>query len=427
MTGKAFLKRLMFQLDFLNQEEQKAVIAYYEKKLASVAEPTQEESIVKSFGSPEHIAEKLKESYRLHKGVSESAENVFPNDSEQQASVTPVEKEILPAMKETKGDPHAKTEAFDETVSEEKTSEQIENSNDCAEDNSEEIKIETFHTQEMKTAENDDLIFSKPLHEEKVPEIVQSLENKELKPLMGEKVIIESRSEPVEEIILEPSDEKNGLTIEEIDQAKQETLEKAKNYNTAAFGVNTVAQIQQEAEEEAEDTDEEEPEDITEESEEPIQDESEDNEENYREFEGIFNILFATSNLSENAIRALKILLTVLISPVLFVVFSAGIILYAAITFAILLCAFVLFALMAACVVIGIVELIYGFVMLFDTVSVALIELGVGTVLFSVVVAAVGLIYEFLFGITPRSLKFITKLCKHYLRLLRSWLYGGRA
>ena len=58
-----FLKRLMFQLDFLNEEDQKTVILFYEKKLSAAADAAQEEEIVKTFGSPEHIAANLKETY----------------------------------------------------------------------------------------------------------------------------------------------------------------------------------------------------------------------------------------------------------------------------------------------------------------------------------------------------------------------------
>jgi len=137
--------------------------------------------------------------------------------------------------------------------------------------------------------------------------------------------------------------------------------------------------------------------------------------------------MFANSSLSSGVILGLKILLSVLIAPLLLLFLGAGVILYAATTFVILCCAAVLFVIMAICVIAGLVELIYGILLLFETVSVALIEIGVGTVLFSIVTAAVGLIYEFLFGFIPRSLKFITRLCSRYLRHICSWLYGGRA
>jgi hypothetical protein len=116
-----------------------------------------------------------------------------------------------------------------------------------------------------------------------------------------------------------------------------------------------------------------------------------------------------------------------LISPVLLLILGVGIFLYAVLTLTLVSVAAVLFASMVALIVAGIVELIYGIMLLFDTVSVALIELGVGTVLFAAVTAVVALIYEVLFGWLPGALKGITFLLKRYLRWIITWLYGGRA
>jgi hypothetical protein len=82
---------------------------------------------------------------------------------------------------------------------------------------------------------------------------------------------------------------------------------------------------------------------------------------------------------------------------------------------------------MVALIIGGVIELIYGFTMFFNSVPVALIELGLGTVLFALVVASAALIYEFLFGILPKAIKKLTALCKKYLKKFCLYLYGGNA
>jgi hypothetical protein len=84
-------------------------------------------------------------------------------------------------------------------------------------------------------------------------------------------------------------------------------------------------------------------------------------------------------------------------------------------------------AIIALLVVGGVVELIHGLALLFETVSVALIEIGLGTVIFSFVIAVAALIYEFLFGIIPRVVVWMTKKFIHYTKHLFCFLYGGEA
>ncbi len=449
MTGIAFLKRLTFQLDFLNEFDQKTVIAFYERKLSGANTLLEEEAIVKSFGSPEHIAKKLKEAYLSHLAAAESASQAESHhnlDSEKAVSSESTENTELVSTEDERQD--------------------------------EEI--------------GDDLIFSKPAGPKKAAEMIHSLENKEVKSLYGEKVVIEDRTEPVEEIIIEPIDDENGLTEEEIRLAKEETLEKANSFTTASIEIPpellneekseeaaseesselppvveepTIAIETESAEEatnvnetpstEMADTIDEKTRDSAEEiqqAEEAPGNEDDDNSSEVEKEElnscdedeiicashsteemipvekkaGIITRLFPAT-MSKSLRIFLTILLSAIVSPILLIVFGAGILSYAVTAIVILAVAILAFALIAALIVLGIAELIYGFSTLFDTVSVALIEIGIGTAVFGIVTAIAALIYEFLFGVIPKAIKGLTKYFVRYLKKVSSFLYGGNA
>lgn len=468
MTGIAFLKRLSFQLDFLNEVDQKTVISFYERKLANANTLLEEEAIVKSFGSPEHIAKTLKSAYMSHLAV---AENEFQTTNEV--------------------DDNQNSDHVDDMESGAPVSADVDTMSEDA------------HHEEA----DDDIIFSKPSMPKKSAEMIHSLENKEVKTLYGEKVVIEDRSEPIEEFIIEPIDNENGLTEEEIRLAKEETLEKANSFTTASIEIppellksedsekppeeeyennsvpaeqptSTIAEEPaQETKEDTESTQEEANEtlekttvvteekesalsednsevnndssssEITEETKEEsvaievesekcsdVSAESEDPENSQTTDEmipvekkpGIITRLFPAS-MSKGLRVFLSIILSVIVSPVLLIVFGVGILSYAVSAVAVLIVALLAFALIAAMIIFGIAELIYGFSSLFDTVSIALIEIGIGTVVFGIVTAIAALIYEFLFGVVPRAIKALTKLFVMYLKKVSSFLYGGNA
>lgn len=474
MTGNAFIKRLAFQLDFLNEDDQKTVISFYQRKLSNANTLLEEEAIVKSFGSPEHIAKKLKEAYFSHLAAAEKAEKEA-KEKEQTAN---------------------ERDAFE---------------NDVMPQNAEDISVR-----------DDDLIFSKPQSPAKAPEVIHSLENKEVKPLFGEKVVIEERTEPIEEIIIEPIDIENRLTEEEIQKAKEETLEKANNFTTASIVIPKEL-LDTEAEEvlitdsipaetssepleseyakysddksddrteaettifnpEAEDndvacdpvTEEQIVETNQSESEEIISTEEpesapslssdgeaanadseskevetdEDSEEEYvqehvdsnavmeeepeitvsskREY-GVITKMFSSPRMPKPVFLFLTILVSVIISPLLFTVYGMGIITYALTLAFLILGAVLAFLLIALTIALGVSELIYGFSSMFDSIAVALIEIGIGTVVFGIVTALAAFIYELLFSIIPRSVRLISRLLVKYLKKISFFLYGGKA
>lgn len=439
MTGNSFLKRLMFQLDFLSPEDVKTVLSFYESKIALADTLTEEEEIVRSFGSPEHIAKKLKEAFDRQRAEKDSlANDAVSEEATESASLDPAEengKDIKVDIHEDDADPLDEGEVEEAAI--------LENADDAPQPSDEGVEI----SESVDTApeEEEDLIFSKPVTVEKAPEIVHSLENKEIKSLYGEKVVIEEKEEPVEEIVLEPIDDENGLTAEEIEQAKADTLEKAKNYTTTTIELPTMPESIEE--------DVVEDESLIEGKEEPeikenvvvVEDEKAEVEEEEKEREiysldeedegedvekervaGLFNRLFPATKLGNSASLTLKVLLSIIISPLLLIVFGAGIVTYLALTGVVVIVSALLALLMIALVLLGIVELVYGFAMLFDTVSVALIEIGVGTVLFALVTAAFAMIYELIMGVVPKTLKKFTHLMKRYFVHVRTYLYGGQ-
>lgn len=442
MKGNAFLKRLMFQLDFLSTEEQDAVLNFYRKKIAE-ADEGMEEALVKTFGSPDFIAQKLKDAYlqrnaelglnpseKLPEENKEAAESISEEASEAQTDKESAAEEPPLDSPSSEEVLESSDQVQDPIVSEESCSEEEEspdeNSDAVAED----------------SGENDELIFSKPSVPEKAPELIQSLENTESKTLYGEKVVREDDALADREESPEPMDLANGLTEDEIEKAKAETLIKASHYTTAPLNRLTEEEdssfspeadsTPSEAASELYYTDEDG--DYYDSAENSFVTENDFSQESDSGFEsfpqrvpGVFDKMLSSTSLPSGAKLAIKIFLSLLLLPLLLPIFGVTLVLYACFSVFTVSVAVLLFAAVAVLIVIGIIELVYGFTMLFDTVSVALIELGVGTALFALVVGVTALIYEFLFGTVPLVIKTLAKLLVLVLKRICRFLYGGKA
>lgn len=440
MTGNAFIKRLLIGLDFLSDDDKKIVVSFYEKKLSAADTLTDEETIVKSFGSPEYIALKLRETYERFQ--SADADNA-------RAEEAPTEK---------------LTANTDETSETEEVSEEA---NTVTED---EKQAEVTEENAPTTANEDDLIFSRPQCETPAPEVIHSLENQDVKTLYGEKVEMEVEEE--EPITIDENDIVNGLTPEEIEHAKAETLEKASHYdeeilsaeNVDAESANcSVEECTEEALEvdEAEESDasneiidtvdpfkdsvadpestsafyEEESasdgtEDPSDESKNEIDDEKDIKEDEAEEETRLVQktpCLMARlfPSASKKTSVTLTVFLSILLSPLLVLSLGVPVLLHLAACAIVVLTAVLLFAVMVALVAAGVLELIYGFSLFGTAVSVALIELGMGLVLLSIVTAITALIYEYLFALVPKCIKWMTKLLKRALKGICRFLYGG--
>ena len=363
MTKNEFIGFLESSLDFLDSKEKKSVLDFFHEKFSFCGSVEEENAMMEAFGTPEKFIEKL----RGEKG-SFSKKNKKKNRSIK-GYLESILKSSLPTSS-------------------------IDNS-------------------------DTDVIFSKPISTEKASEVVHSLEDREVKTLFGEKVVIEDRSEPVKEIVLEPIDEANGLTTEEIRIAKARTLEKAEHFTDAetATPVNS--------DDRSNEVD----------SRIPLEEEEQVADKNCKsgkiidkkDYFGLFNRIIPQEKFEKTPRIALLILLTLAVSPLIFAAFGLVVFVYAGLVAFTVAVSLALFAVMIAIIAIGVVELVHGFLLLFDSIPAALIELGFGTILFSFVTAIAALIYEFIFGIVPKWLKWITKIFVHYTKLLYCYLYGGKA
>lgn len=369
MTGKAFLKRLSFQLDFMMPEDRKTVLSYYENKLSKAAD-LKEESVVEMFGSPESIAKKLRKEFSK-RNIGFRADLAI--EILEQAERSGASSDSLPSNAES-------------------------DLTDIAADNDGEI------------------IFSRQTVSSDSPEYIHSLENNDIPSLYGEKVIIEDRKQPIEEIPLEPLDKANGLTPEEIEMAKAKTLKKADEFETDQEQVNSKSNDDDVKEYNSDSSC----------SNDKIAIEL-DEEEEVRSFPGLFKKILGAWGITGNKASLIIILFSLVASPLILSIFGLGALIYAFLMAFSAVLAVISFALIAGLLVAGVIELVYGIAMLFDVISVALIELGLGTVLFSFVVAISAMIYEFLFGILPRTVKWLTKKFIGNIKLLFCYLYGGNA
>ena len=100
--------------------------------------------------------------------------------------------------------------------------------------------------------------------------------------------------------------------------------------------------------------------------------------------------------------------------------------LYLGAIIAVLIVAGVLVLCDLALVLISIVELVYAIFMFFTSVPVALIELGLGTVLIGIVTAITALVYQVLTGVLVYALKKITALSAKAFRYVRDVFLGTK-
>ncbi len=354
MTKHDFIIFLESSLDFLDSVEKKNVLDFFQEKFSFCNSDEEEIALIDAFGTPDELVENLKIARTCESGNSFDVKNHFET----------ILRRSLPSIK--------------------------------------------------KEAADEDLIFSKPIQVEKASELVHSMEDREVKTLFGEKVVIENRKEPIEEKVLEPIDEANGLTTEEIRIAKAKTLEKAEGFSQEDApendeNLNTASRIPLEEE------------DFVPEKAAPEKQIAK------KDFAGLFNRIIPSEKYTKTAKIALLALLTLAVSPILLIVFGLVLSVYAALVAFTAAVACVCFLLMISLIALGVVELVHGFLVLFDSLAAALIELGFGTIFFSLVVAIAALIYEFIFAVVPKWLKWLTKIFTRQTKLLYCFLYGGKA
>lgn len=355
MTKIEFITFLESSLTFLDSDEKNSVLDFFREKFSFCSSKDEEQAIIDAFGSTELFLSKLQEEKAAKENAPLNAKKYLEN-----------------------------------------------------------ILCDHLNTNDGNK-EDGDLIFSKPIQIEKASELVHSLEDHEVKTLYGEKVVIHNREiATTEEQVLEPIDQANGLTNEEILMAKAKTLEKTEGFST-------------EKKPEKESLEKTSGIPLEEDEQQPSLESNVKTEAAKKDFIGIFNKIVPAEKYDKTTKIALIALLTLAVSPILIFIFGVFLGIYAGLVAFTAATVVLLFVLMILIVAVGVVELVHGFLVIFDSVEAALIELGFGTVLFSFVVAIAALIYEFIFGIVPKWLKWLTKFFIHYTRLLYCYLYGGKA
>lgn len=144
-----------------------------------------------------------------------------------------------------------------------------------------------------------------------------------------------------------------------------------------------------------------------------------------RKFYGLANTLLDKMNVSKDKRRPLGILLRVLFSPVFILLTLALLFVYVGALFVIIAAAAILGILELALILVSVAELVYGIIMFFTSVPVALIELGLGTMLIGIVTAITALVYQLLTGVIPLAMKKITALYKTCFAFLKEFIFGS--
>ena len=141
---------------------------------------------------------------------------------------------------------------------------------------------------------------------------------------------------------------------------------------------------------------------------------------------GLTNTILDKMNLPKEKRKGWRTALYILFSPVFLLLSIALALVYSAAFVAILLCAAILCVIEAALILVSVAELVYALISFVQSIPIALIELGLGTVLISLVTAITALVYQLLTGAIPSAMKKITKLCKHSFRFCRDFFFGSK-
>lgn len=458
MTKKEFIDFIESSLDFLDSKEKDATMAFFAEKLSLCACEEDEKATIEAFGDPSDFIEKFKADHRSFqknkKNKEKTVKNYLDSRFRQNAPVLSgtIDQEYLDkqnadqkesannedkkeesenkASKEKKNTKNGKGKSKKEAKAQSEDNTEAKEKKEEAEAASVSDDIQADAASEQKDGANGNLTKNKANVGKAIADAINTIKNDLILPLLSKinskKKVADSCNDKES---AEPIDEANGLTAEEIDLAKAETLEKANSfYEHEDEILNTVNEEKDFSAET--DSEEEKSEDTA-----PIP--LEEEEENGKKlripklpeivYPGLFNQFVPKDKYSPYARLALLALLTLAVSPALAVAFGLVLFIYAGLVAFILAVAGVFFAIMIVLIACGVVELVHGFLLLFDSVPAALIEIGFGTVLFSIVTAIGALVYEFAFGIVPKWLKWITSIFIRYTKLLFCYLYGGKA
>lgn len=157
-----------------------------------------------------------------------------------------------------------------------------------------------------------------------------------------------------------------------------------------------------------------------------IKDEQPDKIKEKKSYYGLTNTLLDKMNLKKEQRKGWRIALYVAFSPIFILLSLALAMVYAFAFVAILVCAAALCIIEAALILISVAELVYALISFVKSVPIALIELGLGTVLIAIVTAITALVYQLLTGAIPSAMKKVTKLCKYSFGFCKEFFFGSK-
>ncbi len=141
---------------------------------------------------------------------------------------------------------------------------------------------------------------------------------------------------------------------------------------------------------------------------------------------GIANQILDKMKLRGSQRRKGKTVLSILFSPVFVFLALAIVLVFLGAMAGIVLCAALMLALEAALILLAVVEIVYAIISFFTSVPVALIELGLGTVLVAIVVAVTALVYQLFIGVLPVAVKKVIHLGRLSFAFFYELFYGSK-
>lgn len=141
---------------------------------------------------------------------------------------------------------------------------------------------------------------------------------------------------------------------------------------------------------------------------------------------GLLQKIFSLKGASKTAFIATGIFALILLSPIFAAVAALCTVLYIVPAVVVLAIWLAIMVAVAASALLGIIALSYGIANIFITPPIGLMEIGLGTVLFSFMLALWALDFQFIATLMPFSFKKVTKLLKRIFKKPKDFIFGKK-
>lgn len=143
--------------------------------------------------------------------------------------------------------------------------------------------------------------------------------------------------------------------------------------------------------------------------------------------DGLVQKIFSQKGASKTAFVAIGIFALILLSPIFAAIAALCAVIYIVPAVAVLAIWLAIMVAVAASALLGIIALSYGIANIFITPPIGLMEIGLGTVLFSFMLALWALDFQFIATLMPFSFKKITKLLSRIFNKPKDFIFGKKA